>query len=449
MQKKLALRQFAGFAVNSVLAKFLISFLSVLTSIYLARSLGPGGRGEYALLLLITTLSASFGRMGITHSVNYFLGKEIPERVIANSTFLMVIIALLLPFVVYPIITTTQSIFFNGIDDRLILVMLCSIPLLMIQDHMIGLLQGLYRINLRNALLVLQAFLNLLFLFILISVYKFQMFGAVAAWILSMMIVFALASIYIIKSIDINILSIEGPFVKQLLSFGLKSHVGNILKDLSYRGDFLLINYFLTPVAVGYYSVAVNIAETIWKIPDAIGSVLLPKVSRMGIDDSMALIQLVARFVFIPIMIICCLILLLDESIISFAFGNEYLPSSPVLSLLIPGVLFFTLWKVIANSLIALGYPLKYSITSFVSLVAMLVFDIILIPIMGVKGAAIASSISYVSATLLIARIFGKITSGRFRDLILPQRGDIVLFRKIVNEFIPARLKKKKIETDI
>jgi O-antigen/teichoic acid export membrane protein len=275
------------------------------------------------------------------------------------------------------------------------------------------------------------------------------MFGAVAAWILSMMIVFALASIYIIKSIDINILSIEGPFVKQLLSFGLKSHVGNILKDLSYRGDFLLINYFLTPVAVGYYSVAVNIAETIWKIPDAIGSVLLPKVSRMGIDDSMALIQLVARFVFIPIMIICCLILLLDESIISFAFGNEYLPSSPVLSLLIPGVLFFTLWKVIANSLIALGYPLKYSITSFVSLVAMLVFDIILIPIMGVKGAAIASSISYVSATLLIARIFGKITSGRFRDLILPQRGDIVLFRKIVNEFIPARLKKKKIETDI
>lgn len=53
-----------------------------------------------------------------------------------------------------------------------------------------------------------------------------------------------------------------------------------------------------------------------------------------------------------------------------------------------------TIWKVLANDIIAQGHPIAYSFTTALAFCTMIVMDLLLIPRFGINGAAIGSSIS-------------------------------------------------------
>jgi O-antigen/teichoic acid export membrane protein len=80
--------------------------------------------------------------------------------------------------------------------------------------------------------------------------------------------------------------------------------------------------------------------------------------------------------------------------IFSNAFIDAYIP----LLVLLPGVVLLGAGKVLVNDIAGRGYPHYNSITAGVSLIATIILDLILIPLTGVVGAAIASSVSYALA---------------------------------------------------
>ena len=84
----------------------------------------------------------------------------------------------------------------------------------------------------------------------------------------------------------------------------------------------------------------------------------------------------------------------------------------------------------LANDLIARGYPTNYSVTSGVALTIMILLDVLLIPRYGIDGAALASTVSYFAATSLIVYIYIRLTGNPLRMLIIPQRSDLVFIKK-------------------
>jgi O-antigen/teichoic acid export membrane protein len=149
----------------------------------------------------------------------------------------------------------------------------------------------------------------------------------------------------------------------------------------------------------------------------------------MEMEEARKFTPIVCKLVVLPVLATCILLFLFGKILITFAFGQAFLPSATVLLILLPGIFFFAVWKIIANALIAQGHPSKYSVTSGVSLVTMLLFDIILIPRYGIQGAALASTLSYTLATFTIIFIYTRLTDSLITEMFLPVRADFFYYK--------------------
>jgi len=425
---------FVKYSVNTTITQFVSLGIYAITTILLARILGPENRGKLALVILIPTLSVTFGRVGIGHAVNFFASKISKNKLIFNTLLVFTVLSCLL--VVFALIFAFlfKEIFFKGIENYLIVYISFFIPFYLFYSHFISVLQGLYQINPRNMIIITQSVLYLAILIIMIVFGYFTVLGAVTAYVISYIAADVMTARFLFKDYKFNTDDLDTSFIKSLLNFGLKSHIGNVLKDLSYRGDILIINYFLTPEYVAYYLIAVVVAEVIWKIPDSVGNILLAHVSSLSKEDSAQFTPRVCRMVLLPVLIISLIELILGSKIIIWFFGEEYSPSIKVIFLLLPGVLSFSIWKILINDIVAQGNPLTYSMSSAVCLIMMLSFDIFLIPKYGIYGAAVASSIAYFTATVFIIIFYIRLTNNSLKAILLPTKNDFNVAYNLIRE---------------
>lgn len=426
--------QFISYSINTVFTQFLSFAISIVSSVITARALGPDGKGLYTLAILIPMLAVSFGRMGIGHAANYMAPKMSATDLIPHVGMLSAALGLIAVFVALPATYVLKDIFFKDLDQSIIFWATLAIPLFMFQNHLASLVQALYEIRFRNLILLIQSLANFLLLVILVIIAGLGLTGAIIASISAIAMAVVLASVFLLKRVGIPSARLNLELIADLFRYGFKTHIGNILKDLSYRLDILIISYFLPASSVGFYVVAVTIAEIVWKIPDAIGMVLLPRVAKIGADSARELTPAVSRAVFIMVSCLATLLALFSSKIIVLFFGLEFLPSTTALLILLPGMISLTIWKIIATDLIAEGYPAEYSLTAMVSLIASIILDLWLIPRYGVVGAALASTTAYISATVAIIWIYTKFTRLAFIKLFIPSGADLSIYRRTLRD---------------
>lgn len=403
-----------------------------------ARILGPIGKGQLVLALLIPSLATTFGRMGIGHAINFYSSKTDRGLLVFNSTFLGAIIGSILIVVMSLFVWVFKVRFFADLSNELLFIVVLCIPVYLFNNITYSLIQGMYHIPLYNRLNALQAVSNVVLLLLIVYIFQTGVTGAVLVNIISMSIVVLISLIFLLKLVRPIDAFLNCSIIGNLLKFGSKSHIGNILKDLSYRGDILIISYFLTPASVGYYVVAVTFSEILWKFPDAISTILLPKVAAMTPDSANIFTPKACRIIFFSAIITCLTIFFLGKYIIIGLFGKEFEPSALALTYLLPGVLALSVWKILANDLIGQGYPTLYSITSGAALVTMVIIDIVFVPSMGIIGASIGSSVSYIVATVIICLFYTRISGATVTNLFIPRREDISYIYNVVRSSLLA-----------
>ncbi len=402
------------------------------TAIITARALGPEGKGLYTLVILIPMLAVTFGRAGIGHAANFMAPKFPASHLISNVILISAVLGLLTVAIVLPVTLLLKDIFFRDLGLRTITFISLAIPVYLLHNHLASMIQALYEIGFRNMIVMIQALTNLVLLITLVIIFDFGLLGAVVASIASTAFVVCLSSVFLLKKIRIKDTQLRLSLIGDLFKYGLKTHIGNVLKDLSYRVDILIISYFLPAAAVGFYVAAVKLAEIVWKIPDAIGVVLLPRVAKIGADSAKLLTPAVSRIVFLIVSTMALFLGFFSRPIITLSLGPQFLPSNAVLLILLPGMISLTLWKIIATDMIAEGYPVKYSVTAMISLITMIILDILLIPIYGIGGAAFASTIAYTCATVSIIYFYTRYTKVPFYCLFVPSKMDITLYRSML-----------------
>ena len=145
-----------------------------------------------------------------------------------------------------------------------------------------------------------------------------------------------------------------------LFSFGINVVGISILVFLSQRGDDFLIGYFLGPVALGYYTVAYKLLIIITQLlGDTTRKVALPAFSKLQ-DNPERLRQVLyeatklINFLTMPIFLG---IFVLASDITRILFGEQWLPSIPIMQVLaVVGIAQATIY--FANPVInAIGRP--------------------------------------------------------------------------------------------
>lgn len=438
-----------SFAQNTLVTGVsqVLSFgLGLLTSVVVARGLGPEGKGLYTLALLVPSLMITLCHLGIQWATAYYVAQRrysIPD-ILGSNVWLAVwlgtgSIALSVLLVV----------FFNewlvpGVPQSYLLIALLVIPAEMLFSYLRYLLLGLKHIYAFNLINVAQKGILLVFMAIAVWITRGGVVSALAAglcsWVVANVVLFSLTK----RASGGAVFTVNWSYVKEAVFYGLKAHIGNIFWFLTHRVDLFLVNGYLGSLAVGYYSLSVGLGEQLWMISQAASTVLFPIIAAEKDENRRRnLTPVVTRTAFLTTSLFALIMAILSPWLVKFLYSETFLPSVRPLQGLLPGIVALSAARVLANDIAGRGRPLLNTYVVAAGFIVNILLNLVLIPSYGILGAAIASSASYTLILAIRLFLYCRLSGNRWAVVVLPQRGDFSLYLrtgKAILEWTKAKL---------
>lgn len=412
--------------------------LQLLTLALIARVFGPSGNGAYTLTLLLPTLLATFLNLGMSPANVYFLGAKKVNAQFAWGVTLKISIWLVLigwGIGAY-LLSFHHLVFFPDVPIELLVLSLVCFPLVLLTANISSFFQGLQQFKEFNIVLLLQPILNLITISTLVLLGVENLLYVMMSYFVSLLITQCVAYHLLRKLLSSTECPKPKDYGRQLLNYGYKAHFSNILAFINYRADLFILGYFLGPLSVGIYVIAVNITEKLWLLSNAISTVILPKLSELSNDEDKrkVLTPLIARWVLWLTFIAAGLLALVGEVLIHLIFGAEFKEAYTAILYLLPGIVLGACSKVLANDIAARGRPDLNLATSWISVSINVIGNIILIPKMGLTGAALATSISYSINFLMRLAMHHYFTRVPFYQNLFIGKTDWLLVKSFLNK---------------
>ncbi|MGJ3237554.1 MAG: oligosaccharide flippase family protein [Anaerolineae bacterium] len=167
---------------------------------------------------------------------------------------------------------------------------------------------------------------------------------------------------------------------------------------LTSRMNILILGAFTTLDQIGYYGVVLRIVAVIVLAQTATNAVLRPRIAQLfaekKADELQDLITLGVRSVVIVSFPIGVAFILFGRFILEL-FGSEFVVAYPMLIVMCIGQMMNTFSGPVGNLLTMTKYEWEQSFASLFVLVISFIFALILIPLYGGLGAAIATAIGF------------------------------------------------------
>ena len=168
--------------------------------------------------------------------------------------------------------------------------------------------------------------------------------------------------------------------------------------------DQVMLGFLLGDAQVGLYSVSVKLTEIFYFLPGAIMISLFPSlITSKKISKEVYHSRLQKLFDFmtwVPFVIILP-IFVLSSFLVFFLYGPEYVLAGPALAISIWALFAVFVKEAVSNYLINENLTKIVFVTAFLGAVSNVVLNLILIPLYGINGAALATVISYLLAAYL------------------------------------------------
>ena len=214
--------------------------------------------------------------------------------------------------------------------------------------------------------------------------------------------------------------------VLKLTSFGLFPWISLFLMRAVLRVDFWFVEAFRGLDVLGLYSVASNIGETLYLVPNTLGVVVLSFVADPKTrDDATHRTATMCRLFFVPMIAGAVLISPFSSDLFEFAFGPEFRGSGPLLNVLLLGIVPFSLTMIIMGYLTGARRLKPMVVSAAIALALTIVFDVALVPGMGARGASITRVIALNAMTWYLVVSFRHTSGLPYRRFLWPSRADV------------------------
>ncbi len=188
---------------------------------------------------------------------------------------------------------------------------------------------------------------------------------------------------------------ISKEMTKELLRDCVPYMISGVMISLYSQVDIIMIKHMMNGTDyVGYYSVAYTICNLIAFIPQSISQSARPILMELKKEDNKSyntrVTQTLATIIWLAILY-SVFITIFADVVIHVLYGESFAPSSGVLKLLVWSTLFENLTRIRDMWFIGENESKYVAVLSFVGTIANVIVNAILIPIMGIYGAAIAT----------------------------------------------------------
>lgn len=365
----------------------------------LARMIGVESTGAYFLALSITTMFSVLTDFGLQPVLIREVAKEKPDwqRLVRNT------LSLKLVFVIVSALLTVGFVFMMDYDPlvrSLIYVALGVMALDAVSLTMFGVLRGRQTLAYESVGMFLGQMITVVFgaaalllhapiVLLIVALLLGSLFNAVFSTAMVMR-----------RAGGRELLRFEwsGSFIRPLLKTALPFALAGIFVKIYSYVDTLTIARFFSETEVGIWAVAYKLTYAFQFLPLAFVAALYPAFSdlvhRRDPDLSRVFLRAMLYMMFLATPIVFGL-WAVAEPLIAISVGSEFSASAPVLSTLVFVLLFIFLDFPIGSLLNAADrQALKTTLMGF-TMVLNVVGNLLLVPRMGVMGAAITANVSF------------------------------------------------------
>jgi O-antigen/teichoic acid export membrane protein len=414
---------FAGAALGNIASSLLGSVLALFTGVLTARVLGPEGRGIYVLALLVPHFAVNILPLGIGSANAYFVAKRERDArtALATSLSILVPVGLVCAIGMDRVIAWGGSWTVQGMDYVRLTVW--SIPFTLAFNVAGHTLLGLQRYAAFNVLNVIDKAILLVLSAAGILAGEGTLGTLCTLFVLASAANCILGMGWVLQA-SRGALRWDGDYARAALHYGMRGHVGWIAELLTARLDMVVVNALAGAGPLGFYSVAVSLAETIWILPGGVWAVMMPKLAHARSDFS-ATTALVCRLVF-PVTVATAVVLAVaSEPVLTLLYGSAFRPALAPLLVLLPGVAVQSLARLLGSDFAARGRPGLNSMIATVALVTTVGFDLLLIPGHGVVGAALARTLTCAIMVVIAVTLYCRTTRIAVGGILLPRAADL------------------------
>jgi O-antigen/teichoic acid export membrane protein len=365
------------------------------TSIIIARSLGPEGRGFYALAITISTLGVQFTNMGLHSSNTFYLARDpnLLSPLMGNSLLISSCLGGIGAIIVGLIFHSFPEI--APIQGPLLYMALAWIPFGLAYLLNQNLIIGIQEIRAFNTLDIYHKAISIILIVALVLLGWVSPDSLFATSFLALLICFAWTFRILNKHLSRPIHFSKSLF-KRFLPYGIKAYLGSLIGFLLLRVDMLMINHILDKKDVGLYDIAINMSDMVYLFPMVVSTILFPKLS--GISDIQQKWKLAKNtgIALLVIMAVGCIgVATLSSPLIHLLFGKPFIGSVPAFELLIICKFLMAANSIFSIFIASIYVPWTTVPFNFSVLGINIVLNYFWIEQYGILGAAMSSIVSF------------------------------------------------------
>ena len=418
----------ATFGANGIV--FVVGMLS---SVLLARILGPTVVGQYALVIATYTTIVNVGQLGLGTS-NSTIAARNPGQVDALATHSLVLAAALgfVPLAAYLFARPwLEATVLAESPPGLMLIGLLAVPFALFSAYWGALMVGLHEIALLNRLNVIASVTTSVLQVLVVAFVRADAYAVLATTLANALAMnAAMLAILLLRRgwrprFDLALL-------RESLSFGLRSHLGNVAHYLFLRVDYYVVSAVAGPTALGHYALATSLAEKVWTTVQPIYTVAFSRIAGSDPADSRQLTARLTRLVLYLLAALAIGLAVVATFLVGPLYTERFLPALGPLYRLLPGIVAFGASWFLGLYLIGqLKRPETTSAIAWAALAIAVPLYLWLTRLHGIEGAAIASSLTYGFVLVATALAYARATGGSVIELIVPQADDWRMLRRL------------------
>lgn len=419
------------------LGSLLALVFGVAVSILLPRVLGPEARGEYQLAVKLAGLVLAVAQWGIPEVLLQAVAERRADQraLIGTSLALGVGGAAVVALILSVLAPLFQDNLLKGVAPLLLTLTLAGS-----MASIVGLLTRRFlqlggRLDLYNGLDVGRTALFLALVALGGELLPRQALGPTVAWLIGEVALAVVAGAWLLR-ITGGGWAGDKSVARELTRAGAPIQFGLLGMFVGSEGGAFVLNASLDVAAVGIYSVALSVSRLVLQISIALRTALQPRLVASE-RDSAAITAAVTRHGLLW-MVLLAIALAVGSPLAPVVFTRDFTDVGPILVLLLPGMVAYGVWQLIASHLLRVGRRGFLAGVAWLFGVTSIALQAIGAQLFGLAGVATGLSIAYVLAAVVVLVAFVQLSGRPVREL-LPAPGDLAFYVGLTRRALATR----------
>lgn len=389
----------------------------LINTILATRLLGPAGRGQVVLAINVASVVQTLSTLGLPWAVNYYIARDRDNPASRSHTAWLVLRFAPLLMACWAIASIVVFILrgtaaLRGLSPGLVVLSALFSALLLVKQMQTSCFAGLHDFRNRNVVWATSPGVVAALLVANLAM-RLTLSPVLVLWmnVLGTCIATAFGFAVLLRRHGVVPANWpEGPRAGEFLRYGLKFYVGLIAQTLNYRVDAFLVNAFLDVRRVGLYATAVSITELLLLVPGAVNVVMYPTIAALKGEERDRVTILSTGATLWAVVVLGSLWVAAARFVVPIVFGARFAEAVAPVYWLAPGMAGIAVERVLCHAAAGAGHPEILTYATVAGLVFTVPLDLLLIPRMGINGAALASSIAYGASAGMAVYLYSRMT---------------------------------------